>query len=354
MLLITIVSDQVIQNLILIKELKKNIKRYLFITTPEMERANKTDTIVSIFKLEKKNITKIIAKADNLKKIYEQVTIFLKNWPPEKEIYVNLTGGTKLMSMAVYNATLPYNPMYLYLPPTGQFYYVLKDKFEIEKKTIKEELTIHEYLESSGFYINDENWIDPIFSMEDSNKIFHEFKKQNFDFNFFPIDLAKKLCQSNKIEADNLPGLWFEDFIYQKTISDLTINKNNIARNIKFYLEKEGENEYELDMAFTRNNELYLVECKVSINKTNKTKIVTRDLEKLSIIARKFGYNTKTFFLTLSEIRKVSKPGTNIYTFSNSMLNKMNNLNIEYIADKYNFNDSYFNLKFIFFLNNKI
>lgn len=348
MLLITLVSEQVIPSIVLIKELKKDIRRYLFITTPEMEEAKKTDTIIKINNLDKKQTTKIVASANNLQDIYEKVTSFLKKWPNDKQIYINLTGGTKLMSITVYNASMNFNPTYIYIPLSVPFFFRLKDKFSLEKIPIKETLTIYEYLDSSGFYINDENWVDPLFSPVNSNKIFENFKRNNFDLKYFPFDLAKKLCKNESVEDDNIPGLWFEDFIYHKIILDLEITENYIARNVKFYFEKESNNEYEVDIAFTRNNELYLVECKVSLNKHSKTNIISRDLEKLSIISRKFGYNTKAFFLTLADLRIKNDNGIKFPIFTPSLRNKLQILNIQNIADKWNFSVNKFNLKSVF------
>lgn len=113
-IIISLVSDQTIQNVIFIKS-QPPADRYVFITTAHMERSGQSRS-EWIEKAAGISAERIVVIEDDLLDIEQRLSEGLQAGP-EDQITVNLTGGTKIMSIGVYNycQKLTYRKIY-YIP----------------------------------------------------------------------------------------------------------------------------------------------------------------------------------------------------------------------------------------------
>lgn len=103
-ILVSIISEQIIPNYLLIKELHKELQsqidRYLFISSAKMEEQNKTNILCEVAGIDKNQRIKTLVVEDLLNSIL--VKLSKLNLPADATYYVNITGGTKIMSLAVW------------------------------------------------------------------------------------------------------------------------------------------------------------------------------------------------------------------------------------------------------------
>ena len=72
--LVSIVSDQTLPNILIIKELEQiNFELFIFISTEEMERRGKTDTIVSTSKIDSSRVNVVKVDQDNYLEILNKL-----------------------------------------------------------------------------------------------------------------------------------------------------------------------------------------------------------------------------------------------------------------------------------------
>ena len=94
-ILVSLISEQTIPNVLLIKELK-DIDQHIFITTQKMEDEKKcrSDWIIKATALRLNQVQRIIVNQDSLADIENQLATQVKK--DETHFVVNLTGGLKI------------------------------------------------------------------------------------------------------------------------------------------------------------------------------------------------------------------------------------------------------------------
>jgi len=128
--LVSIVGKQTIPNILLIKEFERKINKFIFITTNGSEEKNKTDDTIKASGINN-NYIKINVPEDNIKKIEK---ILESNDFSDNERYIiNLTGGTKMMAIAIYNFFSKWDSEIYYIPIGKNLYRRLHLSLNIEK-----------------------------------------------------------------------------------------------------------------------------------------------------------------------------------------------------------------------------
>lgn len=318
--IISIVSEQTIPNVLFIKEKQQLVEFFLFITTPGMERNAKTDAIIRACHLPVAKTSRIVV--DETKPA--EMSQLIKAWIDFKfstfHLFVNLTGGTKLMTLAIHSLLKEYNASFWYLPIGLNTISEVRDDFTETLTAIKHQLSLHEYLKANGLQYSVK--VGMVYTPESCSIIFHEWRKHHFVLEHFPLQLADKLT-GLALEPQNAPGEWFEEFMYYHIKERYQLTKDKISISVMIYTEFDSPfNDNEFDLMWVKNNELFVSECKVLLGKTPSVSILN-PLYKLSALSNNFGLKTNSSLLTLSKI----KP------FSTSLKRKLKILNISYIID---------------------
>lgn len=323
-ILVSLVSEQTIPNVLFVKEMSY-IDFYYFISTEEMEKKNKTFDIIATSNIKSYKIL-TISEDDNIK-IEKKLSEIEFN--DSDKIFINITCGTKIMSMVVYE--------YYKSKGIGEIFYlpIKKNKIiklfpytQIKERNIDVKLSLKEYLSSYGIKMSGDpnillekeySKLEFIFYNFKDSKFFDNFKNvlndlRNYrndkkikkinienrkDINNFLVELNyKNIKELDKDKLEFFTGGWFEEYIYLLIKNKLNLNNSDIAVNISIF---RGDNvQNEIDVFFIFNNTLYVVECKtVMYDSLTERDITTDTLYKLSSINKDFGLDVKSYIVTL-------------------------------------------------------
>lgn len=299
--LVSVISGQTIPNFLLMKELKGNFDSQIFITTHDMEgRGNPANSksiwIEKAAGIEPGSTRRINVIEDNWQdmsaKLHE-----LDNEPVNRYI-VNLTGGTKIMTLAVFEYfALQDNTIY-YIPfPKNEYHELYPAKNNCYKLSYR--CNLKEYLMAHGLHFSQ---IEELVARPaDTIAFFEKLSKLNFDFQSVPeIVFAQELI--NKKQKDYYSGGWFEEYVYHKLKQTFKLPDTNIAFGVKLFRNPdETQNDNEYDVMFIRSNTLHIIECKVLKSKNLKGKF-DQFMYKLGAITKDFGLKVNSYLVILNDI----------------------------------------------------
>ena len=333
-LAVVLVSEQTIPNVVYLKNLLKygeSFDKVLLITTEKMENQGKSDTITKALGsdfFDNKKYDKSLIDENMLFDINKKLEEYFENNSFDK-VFVNITGGTKIMSLAAYNffkdKSFTENIVYLPIGSTSykQIYPLGSDGKAVDVK-INYKMGVGEYLKSFDVEYEDSKALDVDLSrfifktyLEDDsviNKVTQilrkyrkdgkELKKINKSLEYGEI---KRLLNKINIDVDKynlkqrrwvdyFSGGWFEEYVYSE-INELCID--DIKLNIKIKRQtniKDVPNEF--DVVFIKDNNLFVVECKTGNMEGYET---TEALYKAAQLNRDLGLSAKSYFVSLSK-----------------------------------------------------
>jgi len=326
--LISIVSEQPVPNYLLIKELK-DIDKYIFISTTEMEERGISKNIYTTAQIPKEKRTEIVASNESLSEIKKRLNKL--NLNSENEYYVNITGGTKIMSIAIweYFRQFPSHKFY-YFPINKNSFKEIKNDEEIEN-TINYNLSVKEYLNLYGIDFSQD---EIIFNNEHVLDIFKDVKSMQFNIDKFPKNKLKKINVPN-YKVQQIHTKWFEEYIYYKIKKSLNIPDESIKTGIKIYFLDNNrnanylQNDNEIDVFFIYKNTPFIVEAKFSIGiERINIQSIYNYLYKLSSINKYFGLRAKSVLMTLSTFEN------NGQNFIDNLKRKCQLLNVYFPFDR--------------------
>jgi hypothetical protein len=334
-LAVVLVSDQTIPNVVYLKNIENEWDKILFVTTESMENKSKTDTILKIF--DDVGYDKILVDENRLFDIYKKLSdYFSKN--KFGEIIVNITGGTKLMSLGVYNFfkqnSLVKNIVYLPINSINykQIYPMDGDGRAIDIP-INYKMDVDAYFNSIDVKIQS---VSKPFNEELSIKLFDIFtaKKDVFfdltkvirnggyrgdkkkrkkirnskDWNMIEQLLGKMGLKTDEFDftkrdtIDYFSGGWFEEYVYLEALNLKDKCIDDVYLNVKIETAVEDASApNELDVVFIRNNSLNAIECKsgdLSISQ------MTDVFYKVAYLNKTFGLSARSFIATLGSINE--------------------------------------------------
>lgn len=334
---VCLVSDQTIPNILGIYHFKPT--RILFITTRDMEKKGKTDAIIHTLRMMELDYSnrheRIEVLEDSLLDSHQKIEGIMQQFEAA-EFSVNLTTGTKIMSIATYEFFKDYGSKMIYIPINkNEFITPFPKKAHVKPESLSLRLSVTQYLAAYGLnpikpekleryksealerkdlskwiacnYKQVKNfliWIGGILRDHRDDvqyKLCDNFK----DPTTHEIDLIRQLgllrSEENlsklmtRSEIRYITGGWLEEFCFcelnqlnGKGIDDiqlsLTLQNNNGAKN-------------EFDVMFTKDNALYLVECKT----LDQHNLNYRDiLYKIGALQQDFGLRVNSFWVTTS------------------------------------------------------
>jgi hypothetical protein len=306
-ILVSIISEQAVPNYLFIKEFYNSVDRFLFISTEQMEKRDKTKFLCEALKIDKNKIIKTLITDDFLYQNLEKLKKL--NLPDDNTYLVNLTGGTKMMSLTVWRFFHQFKNVRLFYIPIGKKYYneLFENKNAIQN-SFSVEISCKDYLNIYGIRY-EEN--EMIYSHNNAMEIFKELKVAQYDFEKLTVNKLKKL----NIDDSNMMNYskWFEEYVYYRIKDELRLKDDQILTGIRLYemIEEQGNDRYsndnELDIFFIYNNRPYIIECKL---KTGKETVNIRNLHnyiyKLSSVNKRFGLTAKATLITFSDLSTLS------------------------------------------------
>jgi hypothetical protein len=291
-ILVSLVSDQAIPNVQLIKEFRSLVQGYLFISTPGMEKKNVREALINACKLSIDELlpTLIVDQFsfDDIEQKLDGV-----DFESFDNVYVNLTGGTKVMTLAAFDYFKEIGAEIYYI--TGQDETLIKVSPGRTKKstTLSANVTLEEYFNAYGFDIVQSqasgisvDYTRKYFEMytnglhPDFLNIINELRKhrqrnklgiskiENLSHHLNAIEFPSENADClNKYEIKYLTGEWFEEYVSNRLKEELMLADDYIKTGIEISkINKKGELvKNELDVVFLWRNKIYVVECKTSV-----------------------------------------------------------------------------------------
>jgi len=332
--LVSLVSDQTIPNIEFIKEFQDKVDCYVFITTEFMESEQKarTNCILAGANIPNVNITRVIVRDDSMSDINAK----LLNLDKSDAFVVNLTGGTKMMSIATYDFFRDKNARIYYKPIRSNKIISIEDDSIF--KEINTKLTVNDYLLSYGVESTSatsfedkkitkkmfDGFIDGSldFRLIETLRVYYRNRKPRYTIsniehntkdekrieNLSEFLLSVGFCEKDepgavitKNEIAFLTGGWYEEMCFYYFKDKLVLSDGAIQLGVKL---KKSENvlDNDLDVVFVYNNNLYVVECKTAMSTNGKvsTALFNETIYKASALRAKFGLSVKNLLLTLS------------------------------------------------------
>ena len=345
-ILVSLISEQTIPNILAIHHFKPD--ELLFITTKGMERKEKVSSILETLKrlglrYEGSLSGKIIVQEDSILDCHRELDEWMEKGRKDSEFVVNLTGGTKIMSIAAYEYFKDYSSKMIYIPiPKNEFitpfpkknpgkptplllrlsvvYYLAayglkvinEAKLEGYKKEARERRDLSEWI--VGNYESLKNllsWFSKNLRKHRNDKEYYlsgEFSSSNqlepellgrLNFSHSTDAISKKL---NRSEVRYLTGGWLEEFCFNE-LSDLIDNGiDDVVIGLKLINKQGRDNEF--DVMFTKENALYFIECKSLDLDFDES---TDALYKIGALQKEFGLRVESLLVTTS--RNILKDG---------------------------------------------
>lgn len=334
-LLVNLLSDQTIPNIQFLKKFYQEGDQILLLSTEKMGKKGVGKWLMDAFKLTQdvpgERIETIIAdEFDNID-ITNQLNSV--DYDSFEKILVNVTGGTKVMSLATFE---------FFRDKKAELYYITGRNNELIKlfpnrnnKNISLGITIglKEYLLSYGVAL-EPSGLSGI-SEDDTNNFLQWFIHQKNEQDYAIIKTIQDKYRGKNCNLQDIPGLpdllhkisftaengakltkkhtkyltgdWLEEYIYFRVKKDIGIADENIETGLNL---KKGNVRNEYDVIFVLNNTLYIIECKTYLITEDVKGLVNDTIYKRIASSKELGLFTKNYIVTLnkeSELNEANK-----------------------------------------------
>ncbi|HPT40468.1 MAG TPA: DUF1887 family CARF protein [Candidatus Paceibacterota bacterium] len=330
--LVSLVSDQTIPNLELIKEFRNDIDQFLFIVTEQKNDQLKWITETARIKEYKKIPVDPFCIKD--------IEMKLSDYDfADNEYILNITGGTKLMTIIIEDFFKRMGAKIFYVTGHKKQYLKVFPAFGVREFEMKSKLTLTEYLNAYGFEVKKSN---PLLDKKKSEITLKKYLKADPEIikpvlsvlqnkrniSMTPINSIKGLDElldyfefkpksNNEIskhEARYLTGDWFEEYVYYKVKDELKLDDEEIGKGYEL---KKKNVRNEIDVIFIFEQKLFIIECKTSFYhiqtllvekngekeaKKNTKNLLSEIIYKSDALKTKFGLFANTSIFTLAPI----------------------------------------------------
>ena len=329
-ILVSIVSQQTVPNVLFIKEMKE-IDKYLFITTEKMEDDHKRETIINACKDSvKNNSSYIIAKEDSIIDLQDKLKDYTDAETADDDVFiVNLTGGTKLMSIGAFDFFRKKESQIFYLPLGTNMYRKISPDVKHREFELHCRLNLDDYLKANGIIVlRKGSGLD--FDIEVTKKMFALFESGSIQNHILALRVLKEKTKNNpkwykkhrkksvsdfrglgelldalnwdideveKREIQYLRGTWFEEYIYY--FCKRNFPSDMIGLNYELDIGQHVNNEF--DILFMHENCLYIIEAKTNLRGANNVNKINDIIYKAAALNKGFGLSCKSYLFHLDK-----------------------------------------------------
>lgn len=297
--IVSILSDHLLPNFLFIKEMEGQYSDLLFVSTPQMEMQEKAMHLEVALGRKEGSVRRIVVANDNYKEILD--ALHAEHLSGSVEYVVNITGGTKTMSLAVHEYFCQFNASFVYVPIGKNSYY---DFSTDQTHSLDYRVSLNEYFTLYGLAYDYDNGL-----ICDAQRPFNLFNEQKMS-NFYLTEELRYAQKAPRPELRRyLGGEWFEEYVYLRIKRDFKLRDEDIAKSVKICRLSSTSNDNELDVVFVKDNALYVIECKVSMTGYGKEpkSVVDEYLYKLAAISKDFGLRVNSYIFTLHQMWRFAK-----------------------------------------------
>lgn len=292
--LVSILSKQTIPNYLFIKEMEGQYDQLLFISTVQANKERIGEAIEKALgqgEWTAPPIPRIVVDANNYCEALHQLKE--QGLSEEDHYLVNITGGTKAMSLAVvdYFSLLPHNTIY-YLPINNRYHNITDDRIS----DISYSLSLKEYFWLYGIDIKVSNAGHR--QPEVARQIYIDLKQISFSKRTERLHKPHQRY-SQPEDRHYYNGTWLEEYVYYYCKKLLGLREDQVASGVALYRDDEVSNDNEVDVAFVYQNRLYIIECKVWLSLSLDKEEVDDTLYKLAAITKDFGLVVHSYLFAI-------------------------------------------------------
>lgn len=327
-ILVSLISEQTIQNLLLMKKWP-DVNRHLFISTEfmEAEARQKSKWLMQAAGIQRDQAEIIVVEEDSLDDIDRELRKL--KFDDDDHFLVNVTGGTKIMSIGAYTFFSHKESEIFYLNIAKNSYRKIFPEVKRKENELDVKLNLKEYLTTYGIEITNINDINHLVKQTTYTLQFYSFFNRLSEFDQkiindlrlwrnkkkkpvavneieslptfldraqFPLDESGVL---SKHEIDYITGGWFEEYVYTMIKEFLKLNDAEIGTSVCILRDKVDN---ELDIVFTHSHALYIIECKTGIFDSTAGKNILNDtLYKQYSLSKDFGLRVNPYIFTTIE-----------------------------------------------------
>lgn len=330
--LVSLISDQTIPNIQLIKQFKQEVDLFLCVTTEAMEEKGCRSWIEKAAGIDHSEVLTI--SPFSFYDIVEKLRNF--DFSQYKRVIVNLTGGTKITSLATFD-------FFKDLDSAEIYYLTGKEKEMIKLLPVRDSenmklgisLSLEEYLTAYGFTCDEsepsamtKEFTRSLFEKYISSQGFADYAdvltklRSKRNRRNTPVDSVPRLCEFlefldfpvsetlSQLQVKYLTGEWFEEYVGDRLRDELG---DSLDMRVGIYIRKDqlinGLNQgfqNEMDVLFMLNSVFYSIECKTSVfdvdELQNRKNILGETIYKSDSLKQKFGLFAKTYIFILDSI----------------------------------------------------
>lgn len=304
--LVSIISDHTLPNFLVAKQLSKQYDQHILLVSSAMQR-NAELFLKALSDDKSCQIIKTGENENDIQKIKQSLQD--ANLCDKDQYIVNLTGGTKILSLGVYEYFSKLNQWFIYVP------FGKNEIVDLNNDTIPitHEATLEEYLKLYGMTYQCTDEADFIKPEEETLNFFNELKITKLKTNLHPLVQAAKFHESTNNSSEILmpeerryySGQWFEEYMYYHIKNRYNLDDDKIALSVKLFRNEEDVmNDNELDIAFVKDNKLHVIECKSGLREPMRnTKDILDDvLYKCAAISKDLGLKVNSYLAVLENI----------------------------------------------------
>ncbi len=295
--LVSLVSDQTLANVLFIKATKAD--EYVFLETSKTKESQKTAIIRKAAGLPTSPGTcrQLVVDAEGYDKCLQALET--EAFEPTHHYLVNITGGTKIMALAARDFFSKFDRCDLYYIPVETNF---AQQLTGQKATIAlPQLNLREYLKAHGFSYRD---CEPKHPEYLSRQLFLDVLHHG-DISQVPDIKRKSLPDYLGSDKPFYSGGWFEEWLYFTCLDTLGLKKSHIAFQAKIFHHQNpsfSSNDYEIDVAFCKNNKLYLIEAKAYSGSISVKKI-SDALYKIASIRTTLGLHAQALVAIMAKVK---------------------------------------------------
>lgn len=295
-ILVSALSEHTVPNFLLIKQMNGLYDELLFVTTEEVDAKGREAHLLDALGLPRDAGACIAVDGNDFKAAKSTIQ---ENWAHREgdEYLVNMTGGTKMMALAVYEFFLQFRAKFYYVP-IGKNVYC--DIASGQETPIGYRISLKEYFTLYGLTFTADNSL--MFGKSLPFELFRRVRRNHGELIFEMVNAQNETNTPEKKKYYS--GRWFEEYVFLRLKKENNLDARYVAKDVKLFRSEGQSNDNELDVICMIDNALHVVECKVSMRGASEK--VDGFLYKLAAVSKDFGLQVKSYLCTMHKMNDFS------------------------------------------------
>ncbi len=298
-ILVSLLSEHSVPNFLFIKQMEGAYDELLFLTTTKVDKDGGERHLLDALGMPYETGACIEVDADDFNVNLARLEA---DWQHREgdEYLVNLTGGTKLMSLAAHVFFSRFKSRFFYVPFGKNVYCDIVAGLEMP---ISYRITLKEYFALYGLTFTADNSL--MFGDELPSDLFGQVRANR---GYLTRRMRDAQSEENSPEEKKYyGGRWFEEYVFLRVKEQYRLGDEFVAKDVKIFRSEGTQNDNELDVIFMIDNALHVIECKVTMYGYGgkPQQHIEGFLYKLAAISKDYGLKVNSYLVTSHKMDKL-------------------------------------------------